>query len=191
MRCPFCKSGNTDVVDSREVLNGESIRRRRECESCGKRFTTYEKADMAEITVIKKDGTREPFDRNKILRGIMIAGQKRSISRERMESIVDKIETRMRSSGTKEIKSRKIGDMVVKELFNTDPVAYIRFASVYNNFDSPEEFRKYVLMLRKGPKREVLNDHSHLVKPHPLHTKQPFSFTSASSLQCGHLSGRM
>ncbi len=153
MRCPFCKSGNTDVVDSREVLNGESIRRRRECESCGKRFTTYEKADMAEITVIKKDGTREPFDRNKILRGIMIAGQKRSISRERMESIVDKIETRMRSSGTKEIKSRKIGDMVVKELFNTDPVAYIRFASVYNNFDSPEEFRKYVLMLRKGPKK--------------------------------------
>ena len=153
MRCPFCKSGNTDVVDSREVLNGESIRRRRECESCGKRFTTYEKADMAEITVIKKDGTREPFDRNKILRGIMIAGQKRSISRERMESIVDKIETRMRSSGTKEIKSRKIGDMVVKELFNTDPVAYIRFASVYNNFDSPEEFRKYVLMLRKGQKK--------------------------------------
>ena len=80
MRCPFCKSGNTDVVDSREVMNGESIRRRRECESCGKRFTTYEKADMAEITVIKKDGTREPFDRNKILRGIMIGRARRGAS---------------------------------------------------------------------------------------------------------------
>lgn len=135
-------------------MNGESIRRRRQCESCGKRFTTYEKADLADITVIKKDNTREPFDRNKILGGIMIAGQKRSISRERMEAIVDKIETKLRTSGTKEINSRKIGDMVVKELFNTDPVAYIRFASVYNNFDSPEEFRKYVLMLRKGTKRK-------------------------------------
>jgi transcriptional repressor NrdR len=153
MRCPFCKSGNTDVVDSREVMNGESIRRRRECESCGKRFTTYEKADQADITVIKKDNTREPFDRNKILHGIMIAGQKRNISRERMESIVDRIETRIRSSGPKEIRSRKIGDMVMKELFNIDPVAYIRFASVYNNFDSPEEFRRYVLMLRKSTKK--------------------------------------
>lgn len=141
------------MVDSREVMNGESIRRRRQCESCGKRFTTYEKADLADITVIKKDNTREPFDRNKILGGIMIAGQKRSISREKMEAIVDKIETKLRTSGTKEINSRKIGDMVVKELFNTDPVAYIRFASVYNNFDSPEEFRKYVLMLRKGTRK--------------------------------------
>ncbi len=153
MRCPFCKSSNTEVVDSREVMNGEGIRRRRECESCGKRFTTYEKADLADISVIKKDSTREPFDRNKILSGIMIAGQKRNISREKMESIVDRIEARIRSRGTKEIKSRAIGDMVVKELFNTDPVAYIRFASVYNNFDSPEEFRKYVLMLRKGTKK--------------------------------------
>ena len=134
-------------------MNGESIRRRRQCESCGKRFTTYEKADLADITVIKKDNTREPFDRNKILGGIMIAGQKRSISREKMESIVDKIEARIRASGKKEIQSRRIGDMVVKELFNTDPVAYIRFASVYNNFDSPDEFRKYVLMLRKGTKK--------------------------------------
>ncbi len=138
-------------------MNGESIRRRRQCESCGKRFTTYEKADLADITVIKKDNTREPFDRNKILGGIMIAGQKRSISRDKMESIVDKIEARLRTSGNKEIQSRKIGDMVVKELFNTDPVAYIRFASVYNNFDSPEEFRKYVLMLRKGTKKRSRN----------------------------------
>ncbi len=154
MRCPFCNRDNTEVVDSREVMDGESIRRRRECKACGKRFTTYEKVDLAEITVIKKDGTREPFDRTKILGGIMIAGQKRSISREKMESIVDKVEAKLRASGKKEVSSRKIGDMVVKELFNTDPVAYIRFASVYNNFDSPEEFRKYVLMLRKGVTRK-------------------------------------
>lgn len=140
------------MVDSREVLSGASIRRRRECKSCNKRFTTYEKVDLADITVIKKDNTRQPFDRNKILRGIIISGQKRSISREIMESIVDRIESRIRASGTREIQSRKIGDMVMKELFSVDPVAYIRFASVYNNFDSPEEFRKYVLMLRKGRK---------------------------------------
>ncbi len=140
------------MVDSREVLSGASIRRRRECKSCNKRFTTYEKVDLADITVIKKDNTRQPFDRNKILKGIIISGQKRSISREIMESIVDRIESRIRASGTREIQSRKIGDMVMKELFSVDPVAYIRFASVYNNFDSPEEFRKYVLMLRKGRK---------------------------------------
>ncbi|MHB1829857.1 MAG: transcriptional regulator NrdR [Candidatus Micrarchaeaceae archaeon] len=149
MKCPFCKSSQTEVVDSREVLNGESIRRRRECESCGRRFTTYEKADIADITVIKRNSTREPFDRSKILNGIMKACEKRNVSREMMDAMVDRIERKARSSGAKEIKSRKIGDMVVKELFNTDLVAYIRFASVYNNFDSPDEFRKYVLSLRK------------------------------------------
>ena len=102
-----------------------------------------------DITVIKRNSTREPFDRSKILNGIMKACEKRNISRERMDAMVDRIERKARSSGAKEIKSRKIGDMVVKELFNTDLVAYIRFASVYNNFDSPEEFRKYVLSLRK------------------------------------------
>lgn len=154
MKCPFCKNSNTEVVDSREVMNGESIRRRRECESCGRRFTTYEKVDLADITIIKRDNTREPFDRSKILNGIMKACEKRSISRERMDQMVDKIETKIRSSGIKEIKSRKIGDMVVKELFNVDPVAYIRFASVYYNFDSPNEFRKYVATLERAPKRK-------------------------------------
>jgi len=154
VKCPFCKNSNTEVVDSREVMNGESIRRRRECESCGRRFTTYEKVDLADITIIKRDNTREPFDRSKILNGIMKACEKRSISRERMDQMVDKIETKIRSSGIKEIKSRKIGDMVVKELFNVDPVAYIRFASVYYNFDSPNEFRKYVATLERAPKRK-------------------------------------
>lgn len=154
MKCPFCASNNTEVIDSREVMEGDSIRRRRECESCGKRFTTYERVDLEDITVIKRDGTRQPFERSKVLGGIMKASEKRNISRERMDSIVDKIEMKLRAKGTKEIDSRKIGDMVVKELSNIDPVAYIRFASVYYNFDSPEEFRKYVSTLQKTSKKK-------------------------------------
>ena len=154
MKCPFCASNNTEVIDSREVMDGASIRRRRECESCGKRFTTYEKVDLEDITVIKRDGTRQPFERTKILGGIIHASEKRNISREKMDSIVDKIEMKIRSKGIKEINSREIGDMVVKELFKVDLVAYIRFASVYYNFDSPEEFKKYVLMLEKSAKKK-------------------------------------
>lgn len=156
MRCPYCKAENTDVIDSREALNGDSIRRRRECKSCSRRFTTYERLDLAEITVIKRNETREPFDRNKVLNGVMKACEKRSISRDVMEQLVERIEARIRSSGRKEAKSMEIGDMVVKELFKLDPVAYIRFASVYNNFESPEEFRKVVGIFRnkrKGGKR--------------------------------------
>jgi transcriptional repressor NrdR len=152
MKCPFCKSNNTEVVDSREVMNGEGIRRRRECEECGRRFTTYEKVDLADITVIKRSGAREPFDRNKVLSGIMKACEKRNISRETMDGVTDRIEAKIRASGTKEIKSMRIGDMVVRELLTLDPVAYIRFASVYKNFESPEEFRKYVLLLGKKRK---------------------------------------
>ena len=157
MKCPYCGFNNTDVIDSRETVDRESIRRRRECVSCKKRFTTYEHVDLADITVIKKDNTREPFDRNKILGGIMRSCEKRPISRDRMETIVDNIEMKIRAKGTKEINSRAIGEMVVKELFKLDPVAYIRFASVYQNFDSPEEFRKAILLFknksRKGAKK--------------------------------------
>lgn len=149
MKCPYCGHNNTEVIDSREVLEGESIRRRRECGSCKKRFTTYEEIDHADITVIKRDQTREPFDRNKILSGIMKACEKRSISREKMDDVVDKIEMKIRTSGKKEIDSRKIGDMVVKELFKLDQVAYIRFASVYEKFDSPEQFKKAVSLFKK------------------------------------------
>ena len=148
MKCPYCGYANTDVVDSRETIGGESIRRRRECTSCKKRFTTYEHVDLADITVIKKDNLREPFDRSKILNGIIRSCEKRPVSRDKMEAIVDKIEMKIRAKGIREIKSRIIGDMVVKELFKLDPVAYIRFASVYNAFDSPEEFRKAVVLFK-------------------------------------------
>ncbi len=150
MRCPYCRSNNTEVIDSRDTVNGESIRRRRQCASCKKRFTTYERVDLAEITVIKKDSTRQQFDRTKILSGIMRACEKRPISREQMEGIVEKIEGKIRAQGVHEIESSRIGDMVVKELFKLDPVAYIRFASVYKNFGSPEEFRKAVFLFKKG-----------------------------------------
>ena len=153
MRCPYCGKEETGVIDSREVMDGEGIRRRRECKFCKRRFTTYEKAEEADITIIKKDNTREPFDRAKLLGGIMKACEKRRVTREQMEAIVSKIEMNLRSRGVKEIKSRDVGNIVVKELFKLDPVAYIRFASVYNNFDSPEEFRRILGMFRKGSKK--------------------------------------
>ncbi|HUB92472.1 MAG TPA: transcriptional regulator NrdR [Candidatus Saccharimonadales bacterium] len=144
MRCPYCKNENTDVTDSREVMGGEVTRRRRECNDCRKRFTTYERIETEPITVIKRNNTRQQFDRSKVLNGIMKACEKREISRAVMEEITDRIETRIRSKGGLEITSKEIGNMVVKELFKLDPVAYIRFASVYNNFGSPEEFRKAI-----------------------------------------------
>ena len=149
MKCPYCGYKDTEVMDSRESPTGDSIRRRRECTSCKKRFTTYEKADFAEITVIKKGGVREPFDRNKILNGILKACEKRKVSRERMEAVAARIEMKIRSKGIKEIESKQIGDMLVKELFKLDPVAYIRFASVYQNFDSPEAFNKAVALFKR------------------------------------------
>lgn len=149
MRCPYCKNEDTDVIDSREVMEGEVTRRRRECNGCRRRFTTYERAEMEEITVIKRNNTRQQFDRNKVLNGIMKACEKREISRAVMEEITDRIESRIRSKGSLEITSREIGNMVVNELLKLDPVAYIRFASVYNNFGSPEEFKKAVSIFGK------------------------------------------
>lgn len=152
MRCPYCKNENTDVIDSREVMEREVTRRRRECTDCKRRFTTYERAEMEEITVIKRDNTRQQFDRNKVLNGIMRACEKREISRAEMEAITDRIEAKIRSKSSLEIKSKEIGNMVVKELLKLDPVAYIRFASVYNNFGSPEEFRKAISVFGKKAK---------------------------------------
>jgi len=148
MRCPYCGSTNTMVVDSRFVEADNSIRRRRLCNSCKRRFTTYERIDTVKVTVIKKDGTREPFDRSKIVNGISKACEKRPISRERIDAIADKIEAKLMAQNKKEVTSREIGELVMKELYKLDPVAYIRFASVYKNFDSPDEFRKIAILMR-------------------------------------------
>ncbi|MGC8586729.1 MAG: transcriptional regulator NrdR [Candidatus Micrarchaeia archaeon] len=155
MRCPYCMSENTSVIDTRYVVDDNSVRRRRICNNCNKRFTTYEKISLSDITVIKKDSTRESFDRSKVLAGIMKACEKRPISREKMESIANKVEQRIRRSGSKEIKSSKIGDMVIKELLKVDPIAYIRFASVYKNFDSVEDFNEIVKMLKSARNKRV------------------------------------
>ncbi|MGC8776730.1 MAG: transcriptional regulator NrdR [Candidatus Micrarchaeia archaeon] len=152
MRCPYCGSMSTRVIDSRFVATDNSIRRRRICNSCKRRFTTYEKVYTIEITVIKKSGIREPFDRNKVLNGILKACEKRPISREKMEEIAEKVERKLIAQNKKEVTSRKIGEMVMNELFKLDPVAYIRFASVYKNFDSPEEFKKVAMLIKKGRK---------------------------------------
>jgi len=148
-------SENTSVIDTRYVADENSVRRRRVCNNCHKRFTTYEKVSLSDITVIKKDSTRESFDRGKVLAGIMKACEKRPISREKMEDMANKVEQRIRRTGSKEIRSSRIGDMVMKELLKVDPIAYIRFASVYKNFDSPEDFNEVVKMLKSARNKRV------------------------------------
>jgi transcriptional repressor NrdR len=140
MKCPFCGDFDNKVVDSR--LSGESdvIRRRRECLGCGRRFTTYERVEDILPMVIKKDGRREPFDRNKILSGIQTACQKRPVPVPVMEEIVDRIEKKVQEKGDKEIKSSTIGETLMQELHDLDEVAYVRFASVYRSFRDINEF---------------------------------------------------
>jgi transcriptional repressor NrdR len=140
MKCPFCGNLDSKVIDSRLTEDKESIRRRRECEFCSKRFTTYERLETQPIIVIKKDDTRQPFDRNKILGGLVRACIKRNISIEAMEKITDDIELEIRNSTSLEITSSSIGDLVLRRLKNLDRVAYIRFASVYKQFADIEEF---------------------------------------------------
>jgi transcriptional repressor NrdR len=140
MKCPFCGNTENKVIDSRISKDGDAIRRRRECVSCGKRFTTYEFVEEVLPTVVKKDGRREPFDRTKIRSGIKKACEKRPISTDEIESIVDRIEQRCQEYPDKEIPASVIGEQVMKELQNLDGVAYVRFASVYREFRDVSDF---------------------------------------------------
>ncbi len=140
MRCPFCDFADSKVIDSRPTEEGSSIRRRRECISCGKRFTTYEKVESIPVMVIKKDQTREPFDRNKILNGIIKACEKRPVETEKMVEMVDNIESEIQNLMDREVTSDQIGEMVMSELKRTDEVAYVRFASVYRQFKDINTF---------------------------------------------------
>lgn len=146
MRCPYCLHENTAVVDKRDVE--ESTRRRRECASCKKRFTTYEKAEI-QLTVIKKDGSREDFNREKIKAGMLTACEKRPVSEDEIEEAVDEIEARLRKMGT-EVESRKIGELVMRKLLRMDKVAYVRFASVYRSFEDVKAFEEEVRLLKKA-----------------------------------------
>lgn len=147
MRCPYC-SNETKVVDTRES-NEDTIRRRRECLKCKKRFTTYERIETIELIVVKKDGRREPFDRNKLKTGIMKACEKRPITIDTIERIVEDIDTELRRQDTTEIPSKLIGQLVMKKLYKIDKVAYIRFASVYREFKDIKSFEKELKMLKK------------------------------------------
>ncbi|MCX5895933.1 MAG: transcriptional regulator NrdR [Proteobacteria bacterium] len=147
MKCPFCGDLEDKVIDSRSSKDGYSIRRRRECISCKKRFTTHEKTEETLPSIIKKDERREPFDRDKILSGITKACQKRPISIETIEAAVDRIEREIQERGLKEIKSSELGERIMKELHDLDDVAYVRFASVYRSFKDISEFMAEVKAL--------------------------------------------
>ena len=134
MKCPYCGSENTRVTDSRPVDESNSIRRRRQCDSCGKRFTTYEKIEMIPLVVIKKDHTRQQYDRSKIEAGVMRACYKRPLPVDDIKRMIDKVETELFNQGTGEVKSAEIGEKVMDGLKDLDPVAYVRFASVYREF---------------------------------------------------------
>jgi len=140
MKCPFCSHENTRVIDSRPAEENNSIRRRRVCDECGKRFTTYEKVETIPLIVIKKDNNREAYDRKKIEKGVMTACHKRPVSADRIIGIVDSVETEIFSMEDKEIPADKIGELVMAKLKDLDAVAYVRFASVYREFKDVNTF---------------------------------------------------
>ncbi len=140
MKCPYCFSQQTSVIDSREAEDQSSIRRRRKCDDCDKRFTTYERIEGIDLKVIKKDGTRQDFDREKLKRGIVKATWKRPISMSDIEDLMDDIERRLRLKKTTEIKSWEIGNLVINRLRKVDPLSYLLYSSVYRDFDSLEDF---------------------------------------------------
>jgi len=140
MRCPFCGHEEDKVVDSRSSKDGKAIRRRRECLGCNERFTTYEYVESVSLTIIKNDQRREPYDRQKLMQGLVAACKKRPISMKKIESIADKIEEQLEELGKMEIPSTEIGKMVMIQLYDLDEVAYIRFASVYRKFKDVSEF---------------------------------------------------
>ena len=140
MRCPFCGADDDRVVDTRSSKEGRAIRRRRECISCGKRFTTYESIELFPRQIVKRDRRREPYDRRKLLRGIVTACTKRPVNAESIEAIADRVEERLEALGTGDVESRWLGEQVMDELHAIDQVAYVRFASVYRQFADATEF---------------------------------------------------
>ncbi|MBX7146354.1 MAG: transcriptional regulator NrdR [Alphaproteobacteria bacterium] len=144
MRCPFCGNDDTQVKDSRPTDDNVAIRRRRQCPGCGARFTTFERVQLRELTVVKGNGDRENFDRDKILRSMQIALRKRPIDADRLERVVSSIVRRLESAGEPEVPSKSIGSLVMDALYNLDQVAYVRFASVYRNFRETKDFEDFI-----------------------------------------------
>ena len=150
MKCPFCSHLHDKVVDSRESKEGDAIRRRRQCLGCQRRFTTYERIDEIPYMVVKKDGRRERFDRQKVLAGLLKACEKRPVSMIQLETIADNAETMVQDSSEREVSTRSLGEMIMNELKNLDKVAYVRFASVYLDFKDVQEFMSELKELLKS-----------------------------------------
>lgn len=149
MKCPYCGNEEDKVIDSRPVEEGKAIRRRRECSACERRFTTYEYVERTAISVVKRDGRREPFDRDKLIGGIALACRKRPVSRDEIEKIVSSIETAIADEYKTEIPSTELGERVLEKLADLDEVSYVRFASVYRQFDDVDQFSKELRRLKK------------------------------------------
>jgi transcriptional repressor NrdR len=154
MYCPFCGDKETKVNDSRLVADGNQVRRRRECQECGERFTTFESAELVLPRVIKSNGNRQPFDEDKLRSGLTRALEKRPVSLEVVESTIDKIKHKLRATGEREIKTREVGEIVMEALRELDDVAYVRFASVYRSFQDVNEFREEIERMDKESKKE-------------------------------------
>jgi transcriptional repressor NrdR len=153
MRCPFCQSDDTQVVDTRSNPEANTIRRRRRCLKCDRRFTTYEHVDLKMPRLVKKDGSRTDYDRDKLISSMRLALRKRPVATEAVDGAVDRIEEKLRSLGEREIPTSRVGDLVMRELARLDKIAYIRFASVYRSFETPEDFREAVQEVARGKKR--------------------------------------
>jgi transcriptional repressor NrdR len=144
VRCPFCNHDDSQVKDSRPTEDGSAIRRRRQCPGCGARFTTFERVQLRELLVVKKSGRKEPFDRGKLERSVAIACRKREIAPERLERLVSSVQRQLEASGDSEIEAGRIGELVMDGLAGLDPVAYVRFASVYQDFREAQDFETFV-----------------------------------------------
>jgi transcriptional repressor NrdR len=154
MKCPACGGPENKVVDSRTAKEGDAIRRRRECESCGARFTTYEQIERTQVLVIKKDGRREPFRREKLDAGVSTACGKRPVPREAIESLLDRVEASIQAMGQSEVESRQVGEIVMEELAQLDQVSYVRFASVYREFRDVNDFMQEIRKTLMSGKKE-------------------------------------
>jgi len=153
MRCPYCGSEDTQVVDTRANLEANTTRRRRKCLACEKRFTTYERVDLKKPRLVKKDGSRTDFDRDKVMGSMILALRKRPVATEEIEGAVDRVIERLRSLGEREVPTSRVGDFVMRELAKLDKIGYIRFASVYRSFESPDDFREAVQEVKAVKKR--------------------------------------
>lgn len=174
MKCPFCSRQDNRVIDSRLSRDGDVIRRRRECEGCERRFTTYERVEEILPLVVKKDGRREAYSRQKVVAGLTKACEKRPISIETIEDIADRIERSLQGSGEKELKSARIGEEVMRQLYDLDKVAYVRFASVYRSFQDLDAFMNELkILIRERSQSDPKPDRSRARKKKPSPTRTP------------------